>query len=155
LKKKVPQIFQGRKKKPKRGTYRITTSMDLPWVSFPWISFSGVIIVIGLLSFHFRYRILAYLPPSFQSRFAQYAPVPDFEAAQTAGFESSEFSINNNLTQDDHRQLDIEEVRRIMLQKNCTFDEARLIRHKRHLKRNGIDPATGLPTDKKAITSLA
>jgi len=129
--------------------------MDLPWVSFPWISFSGVIIVIGLLSFHFRYRILAYLPPSFQSRFAQYAPVPDFEAAQTAGFESSEFSINNNLTQDDHRQLDIEEVRRIMLQKNCTFDEARLIRHKRHLKRNGIDPATGLPTDKKAITSLA
>lgn len=49
--------------------------------------------------------------------------VPDFEAAQMAGFESSDFSINNNLTQDDHRQLDIEEVRRIMLQKNCTFDE--------------------------------
>ncbi|KNZ46693.1 hypothetical protein VP01_703g2 [Puccinia sorghi] len=142
--------------------------MDLPWVSFPWIPFSGVCIIVGLVSFHFRYRILAYLPPSFQSRFAQYAPlsfsytlivfqlgVPDFEAAQMAGFESSDFSINNNLTQDDHRQLDIEEVRRIMLQKNCTFDEARLIRHKRHLKRNGIDPATGLPTDKKAITSLA
>ncbi|KAA1082902.1 hypothetical protein PGT21_019845 [Puccinia graminis f. sp. tritici] len=81
--------------------------------------------------------------------------VPDFESAQLAGFESSEFSINNNLSQDDHRQLDIDEVRRIMLQKNCTFDEARLIRHQRHLKRNGIDPITGLPTDKKAITSLA
>ncbi|PLW30866.1 hypothetical protein PCASD_04915 [Puccinia coronata f. sp. avenae] len=129
--------------------------MAFPWLSFPWISFSGLFIVIGLLAFHFRYRILAYLPPSFQSRFAQYAPVPDFESAQLAGFNSNEFNITSNLSQDDHRQLDIEEVRRIMLQKNCTFDEARLIRHQRHLKRNGIDPATGLPTDKKAITSLA
>ncbi|OAV94257.1 hypothetical protein PTTG_09242 [Puccinia triticina 1-1 BBBD Race 1] len=129
--------------------------MGFPWLSFPWISFSGVFIFSGLLVFHYRYRILAYLPPRVQARFAQYAPVPDFEAAQLAGFESSEFSINNNLTQDDHRQLDIDEVRRIMLQKNCSFDEARLIRHKRHLKRNGIDPVTGLPTDKKAITSLA
>ncbi|KNE95337.1 hypothetical protein PSTG_11321 [Puccinia striiformis f. sp. tritici PST-78] len=129
--------------------------MGLPWVSFPWISFSGVLIVVGLLIFHFRFRILAYLPANFQSRFAQYAPVPDFESAQLAGFDSNEFNITHNLSQDDHRQLDIEEVRRIMLQKKCTFDEARLIRHKRHLKRNGIDPDTGLPMDKKAITSLA
>jgi len=56
---------------------------------------------------------------------------------------------------------------------SCSFDEARLIRHKLSMARNGIDPQTGeasspalravdanfgfcpgLPTDAKAITRL-
>lgn len=124
-------------------------------MEFPWISFLGLLAVFCLLVFNFRFRILAYLPPSIQSRFPQYAQLPDFQSAHLAGFESSEFSLAENLDEDDHRGLDIDEVRRIMLQRNCSFDQARLIRHQRHLKRNGIDPATGLPIDKKAITSLA
>ncbi|KAI8443188.1 hypothetical protein BY996DRAFT_4594844, partial [Phakopsora pachyrhizi] len=105
--------------------------------------------------YSFRKRILAFMPPSVQSRFSEYSSLQDFEAASIAGFESGHFSLSSNLSDNDHRQLDIDEVRRIMRQNNCSFDEARLIRHKRHLERNGIDPITGLPRDSKAITSLS
>lgn len=125
------------------------------WIPYHWLSVLGFLTLLSLAIYALRYKILAYMPPKFQARFPQYAPVPDFEAAQTAGFDSGHFDLSLNLNEGDHRQLDIDEVRRIMSQKGCTFDEARLIRHKRHLARNGIDPVTGLPTDRKAITSLS
>jgi hypothetical protein len=34
----------------------------------------------------------------------------------------------------------VEEVRRIMAVERCNFDQARLIRHNRHLAKNGIAP---------------
>jgi len=46
------------------------------------------------------------------------------------------------------------EVHVIMQQQGISFDEARLVRHKRILQQNGIDPQTGLPLDSKAVTRL-
>ncbi|KAJ2061978.1 hypothetical protein GGI17_002746 [Coemansia sp. S146] len=70
-----------------------------------------------------------------------------------AGLSSSNFDISINIDDGDSRPgLDSEEVRAIMETQGVSFDKARLIRQQRLMEHNGIDPATGLSRDPKAVT---
>ena len=143
------------------------------------------------------------LPPPLQARLSpymnHYASIPTSFAGQAAhGFSSSNFDLEGNIAGDSRAGLDdsvLAEIRDIMHREHvkcvqfyprpllvclsthssCSFDEARLIRHKINMARNGVDPRTGealrvqrlllrrhanlvfcpgLPTDAKAITRL-
>lgn len=143
------------------------------------------------------------LPSSLQGHLSpymnRYASIPTSFAAQAAnGFSSSNFDLEANIAGDSRAGLDdsvLGEIRDIMhrehvkcvqfyavalarmltpIHLSCSFDEARLIRHKLNMARNGVDPRTGealrvqrflqrdadlvfcpgLPTDAKAITRL-
>ncbi|KAL7009714.1 hypothetical protein EMMF5_000622 [Cystobasidiomycetes sp. EMM_F5] len=113
----------------------------------------------------------------------EYQALNTFDNAAAAGFNTSTFDLSQNLEDGETRSgLDedsLREVRRIMdrwvadmatlaqalhqTNWSCSdyhshrvgFDEARLIRQQRIMRQNGIDPATGLPLDKKAITRLS
>lgn len=77
-----------------------------------------------------------------------------FEDDIQDGLTSSQFDLEANLDQDDQRAglKDKEEILKIMKKQKVSFDEARLIRQQRLLKKNNIDPATGLPLDPKFVT---
>ncbi|KAK9894916.1 hypothetical protein P389DRAFT_86144 [Cystobasidium minutum MCA 4210] len=105
----------------------------------------------------FRHKLIDYLPDHVAARFKDYVPVGTFEAAVQGGFNSSTFDLSGNLEGDQRQGLDEEsltEIRRIMDIQRVNFDEARFIRSQRIMRKNGIDPNTGLPLDKKAITHL-
>jgi len=112
----------------------------------------------GRLRHYIPERLLSLLPPpSSFGRFSHYVPLSTFEAQRDAGLTSNTFDLEGNIADDARVGLDErgeEEVRRIMQTRSVTFDQARLIRHKEYLTRNGIDPSTGMPLDSKAITSL-
>ncbi|KAH8996115.1 hypothetical protein EDB86DRAFT_2804154 [Lactarius hatsudake] len=108
------------------------------------------------------YRYRAHLPgrrtiiphPSREN----YAPLSTFADQAAAGMTSSTFDIEaDNIFQGDVRagldEQGTQEVMEIMRRENVTFDQARLIRHHRHLAANGIDPS-GMPLDAKAVTRL-
>ncbi|KAH9074866.1 hypothetical protein EDB83DRAFT_2218927 [Lactarius deliciosus] len=87
-----------------------------------------------------------------------YAPLSTFADQAAAGMTSSTFDIEaDNIFQGDVRagldEQGTQEVMEIMRRENVTFDQARLIRHHRHLAANGIDPS-GMPLDAKAVTRL-
>lgn len=119
----------------------------------------GLIVVLGLWTL--RFRIGQLLPTSLAARLhlRQYEPVQTFEGAAQGGFTSGTFDLHDNLEAGEARsgmdEAGLTEVRRIMDSHRVGFDEARLIRSQRIMRKNGIDPATGLPLDKKAITSLS
>ncbi|KAJ2908190.1 hypothetical protein GGI21_003132 [Coemansia aciculifera] len=70
-----------------------------------------------------------------------------------SGLNSHNFDISINIDGDDSRPgLDSDEIRIIMAAKGVSFDKARLIRQQQLMKSNGIDPATGLSLDPKAVT---
>jgi len=121
------------------------------------VSIIGLVALAVLLTYYYRHRIHSVLVRFFPSLQA-YVPLSTWDDQRNAGMSSSMFDIEAaNIEAGDSRSgLDergAEEVRRIMLREGVSFDEARLIRHKLQLSRNGID-ATGMPTDPKAITRL-
>ncbi|KAI8886551.1 hypothetical protein K501DRAFT_243975 [Backusella circina FSU 941] len=77
-----------------------------------------------------------------------------FESDIEDGLTSSQFDLTSNINEEDSRAglKDKEEIMRIMKKQKCTFDEARLIRQQKLLKKNNIDPATGLPLDPKFVS---
>ncbi|GAA5811595.1 hypothetical protein MFLAVUS_005035 [Mucor flavus] len=76
-----------------------------------------------------------------------------FETDIEDGLTSSQFDLTTNLDEEDSRAglKDKEEIMRIMKRQNVSFDEARLIRQQKILKKNNIDPITGLPLDPKFV----
>jgi len=130
------------------------------------LSALSFISLVLLFAYYYRSRLRPYIPerllsllPSTSpfSRFSHYVPLSTFEAQRDAGLTSNTFDLEENIADDVRVGLDErgeEEVRMIMQARGVTFDQARLIRHKEHLTRNGIDPNTGMPLDSKAITSL-
>ncbi|KAI0294333.1 hypothetical protein B0F90DRAFT_1288578 [Multifurca ochricompacta] len=116
-----------------------------------------------LLLLLYRYR--TYLPVSERLRAIislhpsrNYAPLSTFADQAAAGVTSSTFDIEaDNIFQGDARvgldEQGTREVMEIMRRENVNFDQARLIRHHRHLAANGIDPS-GMPLDAKAVTRL-
>ncbi|KAI7905393.1 uncharacterized protein BX663DRAFT_499565 [Cokeromyces recurvatus] len=76
-----------------------------------------------------------------------------FEEDIEDGLTSSNFDLSVNINEEDSRAglKNKEEILRIMKKQNVSFDEARLIRQQRLLKKNGIDPVTGLPLDPKFV----
>ncbi|CAD6888138.1 unnamed protein product [Tilletia controversa] len=92
----------------------------------------------------------------------RYRPLAAFDWSSTAsaGLSSSLFDTEaHNVALGDSRSgLDesgAEQVHRIMQTHGVGFDEARLIRQQQYLAQHNIDPRTGMPLDKKAVTSLS
>ncbi|KAH8553742.1 hypothetical protein BGW37DRAFT_486943 [Umbelopsis sp. PMI_123] len=78
-----------------------------------------------------------------------------FEEDIEDGLTSSNFDIEEqNIEEGDSRAglKNKEEILKIMKRQGVSFDEARLIRQQRQLKKNNIDPATGLPLDPKFVS---
>ncbi|KAK0555170.1 hypothetical protein OC845_000306 [Tilletia horrida] len=93
---------------------------------------------------------------------ARYRPLAafDWSATASAGLSSSLFDTDaHNVALGDSRagldERGAEEVHRIMQTQGVGFDEARLIRQQAYLAQHNVDPRTGIPLDKKAITSLS
>ncbi|KAJ1945251.1 hypothetical protein EC988_005801 [Linderina pennispora] len=79
--------------------------------------------------------------------------ISGFEQDYADGLSSHNFDISVNIDDGDERPgLDSDEVRHIMETRGVSFDKARLIRQQIVMRSNGIDPATGLPLDPKAVT---
>ncbi|KAG8827832.1 hypothetical protein FRC17_007711 [Serendipita sp. 399] len=81
-----------------------------------------------------------------------------FQEQAEQGYSTSAFDLDANVSDDARVGLDseqLQEIREIMRRKRVNFDEARLIRQRMEMRRNGIDPDTGLPIDAKAVTRLS
>ncbi|CDH60797.1 hypothetical protein RO3G_04384 [Lichtheimia corymbifera JMRC:FSU:9682] len=120
----------------------------------------GIFIVVILVCWLLRKRILdlANRGADQMNRLLGYHLLPttlgSFEDDIEDGLTSSQFDLEANIDQDDQRAglKDKEEILKIMKKQKVSFDEARLIRQQRLLKKNNIDPATGLPLDPKFVT---
>ncbi|KAG4303911.1 hypothetical protein PORY_002655 [Pneumocystis oryctolagi] len=87
---------------------------------------------------------------------ARYKPInSSFQTDIEAGFSSKTFDIFQNIQNGDKRAgLDDqakEQIRFIMEEQGCGFDEARMIYNQKRMKCNSIDPKTGKPIDSKAV----
>ncbi|ORZ00310.1 hypothetical protein BCR43DRAFT_511322 [Syncephalastrum racemosum] len=121
----------------------------------------AIFVIIVVVCFLLRKRIadLANRGANQMNRLLGYHLLPtsigSFEDDIEDGLSSSQFDLESqNIDQNDHRAglKDKEEILKIMKKQKCSFDEARLIRQQRLLKKNNIDPATGLPLDPKFVT---
>ncbi|KAI8058098.1 hypothetical protein BDF22DRAFT_739501 [Syncephalis plumigaleata] len=109
-----------------------------------WGLVAVVATVLGVLAYRRLKERQGYLRVGNNSTFQQ-----DIED----GLTSSNFDLNANVLDGDTRPgLDADEIRRIMKDEGCSFDEARLLRQQRILLRHNIDPRTGLPRDPKLVT---
>ncbi|CAO3592975.1 unnamed protein product [Absidia cylindrospora] len=77
-----------------------------------------------------------------------------FESDIEDGLTSSQFDLTDNLGDQETRAglKDKEEIIKIMKRQKVSFDQARLIRQQKLLKKNNIDPTTGLPMDPKFVS---
>ncbi|KAI8089200.1 uncharacterized protein BX664DRAFT_332405 [Halteromyces radiatus] len=124
-----------------------------------WI-FILLFILLIVLGFIFRRKLvdLASKAADQTNRFLGYHLLPtnigSFEDDIEDGLTSSQFDLTNNLTEQETRAglKDKEEILKIMKRQNVSFDQARLIRQQKLLKKNNIDPATGLPLDPKFVS---
>ncbi|KAI8090178.1 uncharacterized protein B0P05DRAFT_529644 [Gilbertella persicaria] len=113
-----------------------------------------------LLCWYFRQYILdaASFLANKTNRLIGYHLLPtnagSFEEDIEDGLTSSQFDLHANMDEQDTRAglKDKEEIMRIMKKQKVSFDEARLIRQQRLLKKNNIDPETGLPLDPKFVS---
>ncbi|KAM3580975.1 hypothetical protein VKS41_006424 [Umbelopsis sp. WA50703] len=120
-----------------------------------------IVILTLCLAIVFRKRILAGTSElaNQMNKLIGYHLLPtnagSFEEDIEDGLTSSNFDIEaNNLEEGDSRAglKNKEEILKIMKRQGCSFDEARLIRQQRLLKKNNIDPLTGLPKDPKFVS---
>ncbi|TYJ58000.1 hypothetical protein B9479_001359 [Cryptococcus floricola] len=130
------------------------------------LSALSVILAVAFLVVYYRARLMPLaarvLPAAWVDNIVHYTPLEtsSFADQAEAGMTSGSFDVESNNMGEGSSEgrlgLDaagVEEVRRIMAIERCTFDRARLIRHNRHLAKNGIAP-DGTPLDRKAITHL-
>jgi hypothetical protein len=125
------------------------------------VSIIGLILLVLFILWRFRANVIDALPPSLSSRLRHYAPLSTFEDAaengthvrfwnsrysslsamfSALGFSTAAFDLSGNLAGDARAGLDertLTEVRRVMEQMSCGFDEARAIHTKRIFAKNG------------------
>jgi len=126
------------------------------------IVYCSVALLFILAIYYKRVAIMNRIPESIRDRLPgsrrDYTLLPtSFEDQAAHGYSSSAFDLAGNVAGDSRVGLDqgqLQEIRDIMKRERVNFDQARLIRQKREMSRNGIDPSTGLPTDPRAITRL-
>ncbi|RUP50988.1 hypothetical protein BC936DRAFT_136719 [Jimgerdemannia flammicorona] len=101
----------------------------------------------------FRQRIADLVNKALGYRRLPFFNTGSFEQDIEDGLTSSTFDLNQNLEDGDTRPglSDTDEIKRIMKRRGVSFDEARLIRQDQLLKKNNIDPVTGLSLDPKAV----
>ncbi|KAI8976137.1 hypothetical protein BDB01DRAFT_804631 [Pilobolus umbonatus] len=124
------------------------------------ISYIIVIVLLLLLLWYYRSTIthIASLVANKCNTLIGYHLLPtnegSFEADIEDGLTSSHFNLQENIDEQDNRAglKDREEIMRIMRTQKVSFDEARLIRQQNILKKNNIDPVTGLPLDPKFVS---
>jgi len=121
-------------------------------------SFLAATALVAMLVYYYRQRILSLFQHSNPS-LGGYSRLATFSSQAAHGLSSGNFDIEqSNMEAGDSRtgldEAGAREVHVIMQQQGISFDEARLVRHKRILQQNGIDPQTGLPLDSKAVTRL-
>ncbi|KAF7288251.1 hypothetical protein HMN09_00485500 [Mycena chlorophos] len=124
-------------------------------------SAAACLFLLVLLTLRYRESLLARVPEPIRrllpATFNNYQPLATWQDQMEAGLSSNDFDLAGNLAGDSRAGLDeaaTREVHEIMRRERVNFDEARLIRHKRVLRANGIDPETGMPMDAKAVTRL-
>lgn len=141
-----------------------------PCVSFPYhpVNCSSHSLTLSFtVIFYYRHRI-ASLIPSTSPLQAGYTRLTTFSSQAAAGLTSGNFDLEENNLQGDSRlgldEAGVSEVHDIMQRQGVSyvqcldlccvtltytprFDEARLIRHKRILRDNGIDPSGTWPFD--------
>ncbi|KAI9248185.1 hypothetical protein BY458DRAFT_56909 [Sporodiniella umbellata] len=124
-----------------------------------WVYF-GLFLVFISICLIFRQKLLygGSLIADKANRLIGYHLLPtnegSFETDIEDGLTSSQFDLTTNLDQEDERAglKDKEEILKIMKKQKVSFDQARLIRQQRLLKKNNIDPDTGLPLDPKFVS---
>jgi len=101
----------------------------------------------------FRHRIAELMNKAIGYRRLPFFTIGSFEQDVENGLTSVTFDLNQNIEDGDTRPglSDTEEIKRIMKRRGVSFDEARLIRQQQLLKKNNVDPVTGLPLDPKAV----
>ncbi|KAI8388428.1 uncharacterized protein BYT42DRAFT_560059 [Radiomyces spectabilis] len=120
----------------------------------------GFVLLLAVVLWFARHRIAhgASQLANATNRLLGYRILPthegSFETDIEDGLTSSQFDLHANLADNDHRAglKDKEEIMRIMKRERVSFDQARLLRQQRLLKKNNIDPATGLPLDPKFVS---
>jgi len=118
----------------------------------------ALVALVVMLTYFYRERLSSFLPSASPLR-AGYSRLATFSAQAAHGLSSNNFDLEeNNLNSltESRSGLDergAKEVHAIMRQQGVSFDEARLIRQKRLLAKNNIDPS-GMPLDSKAVTRL-
>jgi hypothetical protein len=81
--------------------------------------------------------------------------VLSFHQAKECGMHSPNFSLDQNLSAEDERGLEVDELVLIMAEhEGIDFDEARAELVRRQMARAGIDPETGLPAGVDPNTGL-
>lgn len=118
-----------------------------------------ILVVACLLLFHFRHKIIARIERYRSERrlnAGYYSNLESFEGDVASGLTSSNFDLEaNNISSGDSRAGLSEyaklEIKKIMEQKNISFDEARLEFTKNKLNQNNIDDQ-GVPKDPKLVT---
>lgn len=117
---------------------------------------SITLIIIASILYYTRRYWSPYLPRTYRDRLGVYMSLPSFEHDIEAGLTSNDFDLTRNVEDGDDRYgLDAtsrREVKRIIKQKKCTFDQARLIYLQDKMRQAGIDPQTGLPRDSKFVS---
>jgi len=121
-------------------------------------SILAFVALVAMVAFYYRQKLISLFPSSSPIH-AGYSRLATFSSQAANGLTSRNFDIEeNNLEVGDSRsgldESSAREVHSIMQQQGISFDEARLVRHKRILQQNGIDPQTGMPLDSKAVTRL-
>ncbi|KAI8334226.1 hypothetical protein BC941DRAFT_432421 [Chlamydoabsidia padenii] len=125
-----------------------------------WIYLLFFLLLCITIGFIFRQRllVLASKAADLMNRLVGYHLLPtnagSFESDIEDGLTSSQFDLTGNLDEEDTRAglKDKEEILKIMKRQKVSFDQARLIRQQKLLKKNNIDPATGLPLDPKFVS---
>lgn len=119
--------------------------------------FFAVVIII-LVGFHFRNKIAAAHDRFRSRRRLRYSGIPEstgFEEDLENGLSSNNFDLRENITNQDSRAgLESNaktEIKKIMVQHNIGFDEARLIYTRKQMKSNSIG-SNGVPLDPRAVT---
>ncbi|SAM01468.1 hypothetical protein [Absidia glauca] len=125
-----------------------------------WIYIVVFLLLCTLLGYIFRERLMALASEAANqmNRLLGYHLLPtnagSFESDIEDGLTSSQFDLAGNLSEEETRAglKDKEEILKIMKRQKVSFDQARLIRQQKLLKKNNIDPATGLPLDPKFVS---
>lgn len=115
----------------------------------------ALVIVGALLVFHFRRKLAERFEVWRNNRrWSRLAVNGGFESDLENGFSSANFDINENIRNHDPRTLDEaakDEIRRLMLQHNLSFDDARVRYLRERFEANNVD-ASGMPLDPKTVT---
>ncbi|UZJ55132.1 hypothetical protein CBS101457_004452 [Exobasidium rhododendri] len=130
-------------------------------------AWSTLLVIFAIVVYFARYRLYAILPERLQTVLIKSAgggnaslysrlPAYDWSTSRIAGLHSTLFDIESNIQNGDSRTgleaSGAQEIERLMNTQGVDFDTARLMVNQARFSKNNIDPITGMPLDRKAVT---